>query len=362
MLMSDYKTITKIIESINRNGRQGPKDLLSDEVYGWVKRDLKISYTDYKKIILDNSIKDTERLNNRNAFFVLDAHNKFQLFKSNEEEIRKYLCYIVRENPGITSAEARITFKQIYRDYTPVDLMDQQNLSSQQDVIDQTIRNILVSNITKKKNAELFNQSDSKPFTYTLKDNGFEYASEIEEKIHYLNIEDNILDYNIEQENAIKNNAKGIKTYSKEELAQMHEENKHFNMLDYYADFLASNNNRNARFPTDDKIKNTRLKLEDYKCEVDSDHITFETTSLPNYLEGHHMVPMSAQKNFPNIKLDCIENMVALCPKCHAQITYGTRDEKKKIFDSVVEKRIEDFESIGFTEPILKVIFDTYYK
>ncbi len=361
-MVSDYKTIIKIIELINRNGRQGPKDLLSEEVYGWVKKDFAISRSAYETIIKNNSIKESERLENRDAFFVLDSRNRYQLFKSNEEEIRKYLCYIVRENPGITSAAARITFKQIYRDYTPVDLMIQQNLSSQQDVIDQTIRNILVSNITKQKNAELFNQSLTKPFTYTLKPKGYEYASEIEAKIHYLNNEDNKLEYKIEQENTFQNNIKGIKTYSKEELAKMHEENKNFNMLEYYEEFLSSRGSRNARFPTDDKIKNTRLELEDFKCEVDSNHITFKTTSLPNYLEGHHMIPMSAQKNFPNIKLDCIENMVALCPLCHAQITYGTREEKKKVFDAIVKKRINDFESIGFTEPILKVIFDTYYK
>ena len=38
--------VTKIIEVINANGRQGPKDLKSREVYNWVKRDLDISYED----------------------------------------------------------------------------------------------------------------------------------------------------------------------------------------------------------------------------------------------------------------------------------------------------------------------------
>lgn len=361
--MNNYKEITNIIKLINSNGRQGPKDLLSDEVYGWVKKGFNITYDNYKRMIISNSIDESQRSQNRNAFFVLDSHNHYQLFKSNEEEIRKYLCYIVRENPNITSADARITLKQIYRDYTPVDLMDQQNLSSQQDIIDQTIRNILVSNYFKRKNNILFERSLSKPYTYTLKEKGVEFAQEIEEKIQYLNIRDNLVESEEESINTFNNSLKGIKVYTPEELKEMHEENKHFDMLDYYSDFLSTQQGkRSLRFPTDDKIKTTRLDMVNYKCEVNSDHITFETTSLPNYLEGHHMIPMAAQKNFPSIKLDCIENMVALCPVCHAQITYGTKEEKKKIFDAIVAKRKKDFESIGFTEPILKVIFDTYYK
>ena len=240
--------------------------------------------------------------------------------------------------------------------------MDQQNLSSQQDIIDQTIRNILVSNYFKRKNNILFERSLSKPYTYTLKEKGVEFAQEIEEKIQFLNIRDNLIESEEESKNTFNNSLKGIKVYSPEELQKMHEENRHFNMLEYYADFLSTQGRRSTRFPTDDKIKTTRLDMVEYKCEVNPEHVTFETTSLPNYLEGHHMIPMSAQKNFPSIKLDCIENMVALCPICHAQITYGTKDAKKEIFDTIVEKRIEDFESIGFTEPILKVIFDTYYK
>src|SRR5574344_3067103 len=147
----DSKTITKIINLINKNGRQGPKDLKSNEVFNWVTSGISLTYSEYLKILTENSIKYTEREKIRNAYFIIDKKGKYQLFKSNEEEIRKYLCYIVRENPNITSAKAKIKFKTMYRDYTYVDLMDQKNLSSKQDIIDQTIRNILTSNIHKKK-------------------------------------------------------------------------------------------------------------------------------------------------------------------------------------------------------------------
>ena len=52
---------------------------------------------------------------------------------------------------------------------------------------------------------------------------------------------------------------------------------------------------------------------------------------------------------------------MALCPNCHSKIHFGTREEKKEVFDKIVQSRKEDLEKIGFTVPILKVIFDIYY-
>ena len=49
-------SVTKIIEVINANGRQGPKDLKSREVYNWVKRDIDISYEDYLSVLQANAI------------------------------------------------------------------------------------------------------------------------------------------------------------------------------------------------------------------------------------------------------------------------------------------------------------------
>ena len=105
--------VKKIVEIINKEGRQGPKDLKSQEVYNWVAKKIKISYDDYKKVLDDNAILEKDRLSNRNAFFVIEKSGKYQLFKSKEDEIRKYLCYIVRENPNITSKEARLKFKYL---------------------------------------------------------------------------------------------------------------------------------------------------------------------------------------------------------------------------------------------------------
>lgn len=351
--MNDVK---RIVEIINKEGRQGPKDLKSIEVYNWVLKKIKISYEEYKRILDENAINEEDRLLNRNAFFIIEKNGKYQLFKSKEDEIRKYICYIIRENPNITSAEARKKFKYLYKDYTIVDLMDQKNLSSNQDIIDQTIRNIMVSNYYKKKNYVLFYRSESKPFTYTIKDEGLKLSYDVDELLAHHQLIDSIQE---EQNDSIDNFEinKGIEFYSDEELKEMHIKNQSFNFYDAY-DF---NKYKYGRIPTDYKIKTTRFKQTNFKCEINHGHITFPTITYPNYLEGHHFVPISAQRNFSSTNLDCIENMVSLCPVCHSQIHYGTRNAKLEIFNKIIEKRKEDFRSIGFTEEILKVVFDIYY-
>ena len=348
--------VKKIIEIINKEGRQGPKDLKSEEVYSWVKRQLNISYEDYKKILENNAIDDSKRKENRNAFFVIDKNGKYQLFKSNEEEIRKYLCYIVRENKGITSKEAIKKFKLIYQEYTIVDLMDQKNLSSKQDIIDQTIRNILVSNYDRKNNKVLFDRTETTPYKYTLTDKGYHLAEEVDILLQTHKNKELQREHELDSIEKIEIN-KGIGYYTEEELEKIFEENKDF---DFYTAYDESYHEK-GRIPTDSKLKTTRFYQVRCCCEIDKNHKTFKTSLFPNFLEGHHLVPISAQRNFPSINLDCIQNMVALCPNCHSQIHFGTREEKKKVFEKIMQSRKEDLEKIGFTEPILKVIFDIYY-
>lgn len=348
--------VKKLVEVINKEGRQGPKDLKSKEVFSWVHKQMDLTYSEYINILEENSIPESERKTNRNAFFIKEENGRFQLLKSKEEEIRKYICYIVRENPGITSSETREKFKIIYQDYTLIDLMDQKNLTSNQDIIDQTIRNILVSNYFKKLNNILFYRSEEKPFKYTLKKPGFILAAEVENLLNKNKIFEKYLEEELDVNTNI-NITKGIGFYTEEELQQKYEQNKKYNFYDMFD----AKTYQKGRIPTDSKLKATAFFRSKYKCEVNSNHITFPTNYYPNYLEGHHLIPISAQKNFASINLDCIENLVSLCPICHSQIHYGTKEAKKEIFETIIKSREADLARIGFTEPILKVIFETYY-
>ena len=161
--------VTKIIEVINANGRQGPKDLKSREVYNWVKRDLDISYEDYLSVLQANAIPADERMRFRNAYFIVSSSGVYSFFKSSEEELRPYICYIIYKTPYLRSSEIKDRMKEIYPHFTLIDQMLQQNLTAPQCVVDQTIRNVLVSNYERQANRELFERSPVRPYIYTIK-------------------------------------------------------------------------------------------------------------------------------------------------------------------------------------------------
>ncbi len=118
--------VTKIIEVINANGRQGPKDLKSREVYNWVKRDLDISYEDYLSVLQANAIPADERMRFRNAYFIVSSSGVYSFFKSSEEELRPYICYIIYKTPYLRSSEIKDRMKEIYPHFTLIDQMLQQ--------------------------------------------------------------------------------------------------------------------------------------------------------------------------------------------------------------------------------------------
>lgn len=73
------------------------------------------------------------------------------------------------------------------------------------------------------------------------------------------------------------------------------------------------------------KVKDQVLEQNDYICEVDIAHKTFiSDRTKKNYVETHHIIPLSAQEYNFEYKLDCVANVSCLCPNCHRLIHYGT--------------------------------------
>ncbi len=70
------------------------------------------------------------------------------------------------------------------------------------------------------------------------------------------------------------------------------------------------------------------------------DHETFDSKQGYRYVEAHHLIPMKAQKDFPNINLDRTENIVALCPTCHRAVHLGTKEEKMKHLKPLYDERM----------------------
>lgn len=118
------------------------------------------------------------------------------------------------------------------------------------------------------------------------------------------------------------------------------------------------------RYKTDNRIAKTALVKCNYLCEygtlIGQNHITFDAKNGNKYLEAHHLIPMKAQKDFLPNNLDRIENIVGLCPMCHAAVHHGTSEEKTKILKELYASRINALKEcdqnieIDFTELMLK--------
>lgn len=106
-------------------------------------------------------------------------------------------------------------------------------------------------------------------------------------------------------------------------------------------------------FPTEVQIRATKLRKRSsiikiqcieaagYKCEVNSEHITFiaKSTGKP-YMEGHHALPMKLQDRFDR-SLDVYGNIVCLCPLCHRLLHYGIPIERERVLNKIYSDRSE---------------------
>ena len=94
-------------------------------------------------------------------------------------------------------------------------------------------------------------------------------------------------------------------------------------------------------------IKEQALEFAQYKCEVDSGHITFiAAATMKPYMEGHHAVPMKEQNNF-DVSLDVYANIVCLCPICHRLLHYGKVSQKREVLEQIYIARDDRLQNSG---------------
>lgn len=87
--------------------------------------------------------------------------------------------------------------------------------------------------------------------------------------------------------------------------------------------------------PRNKKVAFNALKKATFLCEVDNSHKVFlRKNSSTNYTEPHHLIPLSAQIDFPETNLDREQNIVSLCSYCHNLLHYGANinSELKPLF------------------------------
>lgn len=66
-----------------------------------------------------------------------------------------------------------------------------------------------------------------------------------------------------------------------------------------------------------------------FQCELDPSHSSFTSarTGKP-FMEAHHIVPVSAVRDFPSSTLDVTRNIVSLCPNCHRRMHLAVESDR----------------------------------
>lgn len=81
------------------------------------------------------------------------------------------------------------------------------------------------------------------------------------------------------------------------------------------------------------------LSNNNYVCEYDSSHKFFISKKTShNYVEGHHLIPMSLQDSYI-YSLDTEANIISLCPVCHKLLHFGLLEDKKNILEKLYKSR-----------------------
>ncbi len=107
------------------------------------------------------------------------------------------------------------------------------------------------------------------------------------------------------------------------------------------------NENSSSRYKTNTRLAKTVIKKHGYACEIDDRHISFINSKGKQYMEAHHLIPMSNQENFLPVNIDREENIVCICPNCHRAIHYGSNEEKKERLCKLYDIRGNGLKSSG---------------
>jgi predicted HNH restriction endonuclease len=148
-----------------------------------------------------------------------------------------------------------------------------------------------------------------------------------------------------------------------EDIVESDDEISNINDIHRTPEKAFDNSNGRKRYKTQKKIRDTVLQSAEYLCNChDQKHFYFEAVDLQQYVEGHHTVPMNRQEEYyfgKEINLDIPQNMVALCPNCHAQIHLGSRQARLTILSELYIRNKAQL--LSFDKDLTLVLLASYY-
>lgn len=163
-----------------------------------------------------------------------------------------------------------------------------------------------------------------------------EYKSLIPNKKNYEKWKSWVLSYLIKWKILdIDNNRIFLTDYKKEFIASLLENITYDDM--FFTEEEAFNKTYHTK--RKNRSRNSRLikqVLNKYNntCFFDKNHITFKTKTADNYVECHHIIPLSLSESFDK-NLDCEDNLIPLCPNCHRAIHLSIIEHKDIMIDKI---------------------------
>lgn len=104
----------------------------------------------------------------------------------------------------------------------------------------------------------------------------------------------------------------------------------------------------------DGRISKSALVREGYTCQINPEHKTFQTTRGVPYMEGHHLIPCTVTNaeffmNQNGKNIDCLENIVCICPTCHRAAHFGDTPTKETLLRAMYAQQAEQLMQVGIT-------------
>lgn len=112
------------------------------------------------------------------------------------------------------------------------------------------------------------------------------------------------------------------------------------------------NGNHGRLISKNNKISKSALIRAEFKCAIDESHKTFITKNGVSYMEGHHLIPCTVSNSESFMKefernIDCVENIVCLCPNCHREVHYGEWNSRSSKIRQLYEQNNKLLEVAG---------------
>lgn len=112
-----------------------------------------------------------------------------------------------------------------------------------------------------------------------------------------------------------------------------------------------SNSSKGKVVNKSQRVSKLSLMNAQFECAYDNTHLTFLTAKGYPYMEGHHLIPCTASNadrywRLKKRNIDCVENVICLCPTCHRKIHFGSKPEQEQIIRSLYYKQEQSLKKV----------------